>query len=177
MQSSFRALTDTEIETAKKIFGNSIDYQKVRIFKGIPLLPFIKTAVAPCNSIFFPRSNCPDDFTCTTESHQMWLIHELTHVWQYQNGFKPLLAGIWLALCGGYRHKKAYAYPDLESIRSFSDLNMEQQADMLAHYYAGKYLGWQNYVKQLPLFENILKEFLSNPNCKALLPSYQKQYT
>lgn len=172
----WRPLAPNEIDAARRIFGGSIDYNRVKIYRGVPLLPALNVAVAPCNRIFFPRDNCPDDFTQVAPNYQVWLIHELTHVWQYQHRFQPVLGGMMLALRGGYRRRNAYVYPPLSGIGRFADLNMEQQADLLAHYYAARYLGWPGYQAQLPAFEQVLLPFLDNPSDTALLPEYRSKW-
>ena len=102
MSKRWRRLTDNEIKMAKLIFADSIDYARVKIYQGIPCLPTMQVAVSPNGNIYFPRNNCPDDFVLASESHQIWMIHELTHVWQYQQGFKTWLGGLFLFVSGGY---------------------------------------------------------------------------
>ena len=64
-----------------------------------------------------------------------WLIHELTHVWQYQHD-APLGNVIVSAFKGNYDYggeaglRKAWADGD-----SFGDFGFEQQGDILQHYY------------------------------------------
>ena len=111
MSKRWRRLTDNEIKMAKLIFADSIDYARVKIYQGIPCLPTMQVAVSPNGNIYFPRNNCPDDFALASESHQIWMIHELTHVWQYQQGFKTWLGGLFLFVSGGYRRRRAYPYP------------------------------------------------------------------
>ena len=94
MSKRWRRLTDNEIKMAKLIFADSIDYARVKIYRGIPCLPTMQVAVSPNGNIYFPRNNCPDDFALASASYQIWMIHELTHVWQYQQGFKT-----WWADC------------------------------------------------------------------------------
>jgi hypothetical protein len=65
-----------------------------------------------------------------------WLIHELTHVWQYQQG-ASLPGMIWEALVGNYFDgdvdglRRAW-----ESGMAFDEFSTEQQADILSAYYA-----------------------------------------
>ncbi|UOO80795.1 DUF4157 domain-containing protein [Uruburuella testudinis] len=169
----WRRLGASEIAAARRLFGSSIDYSRVKIYRGIPCLPSLNVAVAPCNHIYFPRDNCPPDFTRAAPNYQIWLMHELTHVWQHQQGYRPWLGGLLLALTGGYRKRSAYVYPPLQHITRFSALNMEQQADLLAHYYAARYLDWPRYRIELPMFQTALKDFLNNPHDVSLLPSYR----
>jgi putative rhs element vgr protein len=98
------------------------------------------------------------------------MIHELTHVWQYQQGFKTWLGGLFLFVSGGYRRRRAYLYPNLSDIYHFGMLNMEQQADLLAHYYASCYLKGNIYNAQNQTFQKILKSFIDDPCQKEWLP-------
>ena len=82
MAKRWRRLTEKEIACAHQVFGEAIDYSRVKIYRGIPLLPRLKVAVAPNGHIYFPRDLCPPDFTEAEPHFQVWLIHELTHVWQ-----------------------------------------------------------------------------------------------
>ncbi|MCP1660718.1 type IV secretion protein Rhs [Neisseria perflava] len=170
MAKHWRHLTELEIAAARRIFSDGIDYPKVRIYRGIPYLPNLSVAVSPNGHIYFPRRNCPPDFVLESANHQVWLIHELTHVWQYQNGYRTWLAGLRLFALGGYFRRRAYRYPQISSICHFSDLNMEQQADMLAHYYTACYLPCSAYAPKRADFQTALSGFLENPCQKAWLP-------
>ena len=155
-------------QNGKADFADSIDYARVKIYQGIPCLPTMQVAVSPNGNIYFPRNNCPDDFALASESHQIWMIHELTHVWQYQQGFKTWLGGLFLFVSGGYRRRRAYLYPNLSDIYHFGMLNMEQQADLLAHYYASCYLKGNIYNAQNQTFQKILKSFIDDPCQKRM---------
>ncbi|VEJ21030.1 type IV secretion protein Rhs [Neisseria animaloris] len=169
----WRFLTENEIDVARKVFSDGIDYTRVKIYRGIPYAPPFKIAVSPNGNIYFPRYDCPNDFAKTEPRYQVWLIHELTHVWQYQHGYRTWFGGALLAVKGSYIKRSAYVYPRLDTIRSLSDLNMEQQADLIAHYYAARYLDWKKYAAELPLFEAVLKPFFDSPHNKSLLPKYR----
>ncbi|WP_373753212.1 type IV secretion protein Rhs [Neisseria weixii] len=173
MSKHWRRLTANEVELARRVFSDGIDYARVKIYRGIPYLPDINVAIAPNGNVYFPRQNCPADFALAGHSYQMWLIHELTHVWQHQLGFKTWWAGILLMAVGGYVRRKAYVYPPPHGIEHFSDLNMEQQADLLAHYYAARYLPHNPHSHHLPAFQTALHAFLDNPLQRQLLPRYR----
>ncbi|QEY23146.1 type IV secretion protein Rhs [Neisseria animalis] len=172
MPERWRYLTAAETEAAKHIFADGLDYGKIKIYAGIPYLPPIRTAIAPNGNIYFPRRHCPPDFILAGSTYTMWLIHELTHVWQHQQGFRPWLGGLCLSCTGAYFRRRAYVYPPPEHITDFSRLNMEQQADLIAHYYAARYLPLNAHTPQLPRLQTALAEFLSNPKQKKLLPRY-----
>ena len=168
-----RPLHADEIKLARLVFAEGIDYARVRIHRGIACLPDLPFALAPNGHIYFPRRHCPDDFSRAPAHYRVWLIHELTHVWQHQHGHRVWLGGLFLALKGGYRRRSAYVYPPLCSIGSLADLNMEQQADLIAHYYAAKFLARPPYAAELPRFQAALAGFLADPHDKALLPRYR----
>jgi hypothetical protein len=87
-------MTAREVALAQSIFRDGIDYQKVRIHKRKwwwfqPR----QITMAPDGHLWFhPKSDlfC-DDFCDRDLSLQGLFIHELVHVWQYQQGvFLPL---------------------------------------------------------------------------------------
>lgn len=172
MKPQYRSLNDSEIRAARTVFADSIDYSAVRIYRGLPFLP-LRTghAVAPCGHIYFPRHNCADDFTCGDARLTLWLIHELTHVWQWQHGFKPWLGGLLLAIRGAYFKRAAYRIPaDCRKLH-FRELNMEQQAVAVEQLFASRH-----FPRLLPpperIFRTAIDEFADHPHDSALLPSY-----
>ena len=168
--SDWRRLTENEVRMAKQVFADSIDFHRIKIYRGIPLLPNANTAIAPNGNIYFPRKHCPEDFTQAGIAYKIWLIHELTHVWQHQRGHKVWFSGLFIMLKGGYRKRKAYAYPI--PLPHINQLNIEQQADLIAHYFAATFLPKNIYTPQQPIFQTALADFLHNPHDKNLCPRY-----
>jgi hypothetical protein len=87
-------MTAREIALASSVFGNAIDYAKVRIHKRKWWwFQPSKITMAPDGHLWFhPDSDlfC-DDFCDRDLSLQGLFIHELVHVWQHQRGiFLPL---------------------------------------------------------------------------------------
>ena len=82
-----RSLTPGEIALAKSIFGEAIDYSKVRMVhrKWWPFHPR-NAAMAPTGNIHFhPQgSTWSEDFSKEPLHTQGFFIHEMTHVWQAQ---------------------------------------------------------------------------------------------
>src|SRR5689334_2383100 len=82
-----RPLTSGEIELARSVFGNAIDYPSVRMVRRRwwPFQPR-NVAMAPTGSIHFPPHSdlWSDDFAREPLGKQGIFIHELTHVWQSQ---------------------------------------------------------------------------------------------
>ena len=103
-----RSLTEFERGEAKKIFGNRLKYDQIKIFEGAGLpnllddigrfmkqMPRreinVKNAITLGNNCFFGREIKTDEIKPGTTSltkaqvaEMSWLIHELTHAWQYQ---------------------------------------------------------------------------------------------
>ena len=125
-----RPLTDGEIEIARSVFGDAIDYAPVRLFKGKwwPFHPR-NAAMAPNGHIYFhPHAGgWSEDFARETLHRQGFFIHEMTHVWQAQKGgrfFLPLM-----------RHPFCrYSYA-LVPGKPFRRYGLEQQAELVRHRY------------------------------------------
>lgn len=167
-----RSLSQQEIQLVQSIMGNAIDWSKVQIADGTWWLVHPHAAITSGNTIVFPRKHYQQDFVHSNLTNQAWLLHELVHVWQYQHGFPILLAGIFLAIKGGYYRARAYRYPDLAKIEKFSQLNMEQQARIVQHYFLAKN-GDLNHQKNLPHFRRLLLPLFQHPHSCFLLPSFR----
>jgi len=123
-----RGLTPGEIELARSVFGDAIDYSKVRLFKGKwwPLHPR-SAAMAPMGNIYFhPEGEVwSEDFSKETLGRQGLFIHEMTHVWQAQTRgrfYLPLM-----------RHPFCKYDYRLEPGRPFDRYGLEQQAEIVRH--------------------------------------------
>ena len=85
---SCRPLTPGEIELAKTVFGDTINYRTVKIFtRPYMMLPAGDNAVTPNGNIFladdFYHSS---DFSKEAPFKQALFIHEMAHVHQDHNG-------------------------------------------------------------------------------------------
>ena len=126
--SASRPLTPGEIELARSVFGDAIDYPKVRMVrrKWWPFQPQ-SVAMAPMGNIHFhPHSDLwSDDFAKEPLHRQGLFIHELTHVWQSQTRGRFYLPLMRHPFC-------RYAY-QLEDGRQFDRYGLEQQAEIVRH--------------------------------------------
>ncbi|MBI2234865.1 MAG: hypothetical protein HYU57_07795 [Micavibrio aeruginosavorus] len=130
---SCRPMTAGEIALARPLFGDSIDYAKVRIFNRESFLPGNAGTVARAsrNNLFlgekmgeyrrdFGAAVRPSATGAALESdHAGDFVHELTHVWQYQNGVPQ-----------GKSKSLSYDFDIGEKAR-FLDYNSEQQAEIM----------------------------------------------
>lgn len=123
---SLRRLTAGERALAAEMFGEGLDAGGVRIL-ALPV--WNRAFVAGPGLIVWPARTVRADFAAseTPLSVQAVFMHELTHVWQAQNGVQLLLA----KLKAGDSHA-SYAY-DLSAGPEFAALNIEQQAMVVEH--------------------------------------------
>ena len=123
-----RPLTAGEVELASSVFGEAIDYARVRLFKGKwwPFHPR-NAAMAPMGNIYFhPEGEVwSDDFSRESLGRQGFFIHEMTHVWQAQRSGRFYLPLMRHPFC-------RYAY-DLKPGKPFLRYGLEQQAEIVAH--------------------------------------------
>lgn len=99
------------------------------------------------------------------------LVHEMTHVWQYQLGYPVKRVRV-------PRPNMSYAYA-LTTGKRLCDYNMEAQGNLLADYFLVKYRNSQQYLYEskylyhpnvLPLYERALAHFVANPSDISNLP-------
>jgi len=93
-QAQDRPLTTGEIALARSIFGGAIDYTRVKVHAR-KWWPFQhkRIAMAPDGNLWFnPKGElyC-DDFCDRVIDLQGLFIHEMTHVWQHQQGINLIL--------------------------------------------------------------------------------------
>lgn len=123
-----RFLTSGEIALARPIFGDAIDYSRVRLVRG-KWWPFQlpRSAMAPMGNIYFhpDGGGWSEDFSKEPLRNQGFFIHEMTHVWQAQKGGRFYLPLARHPFCK-YRYE---IVPD----RRFSRYGLEQQAEIVRH--------------------------------------------
>ncbi|MFC3440739.1 vgr related protein [Sphingobium rhizovicinum] len=144
-----RPLSAAEIAMARGMFGDAIDYGAVRIVrrKWAFFQPRTVT-MAPRGAIHFhPRGDAYCDcFASADRSWQGHLIHELVHVWQYQQGVNLILR----------RHPFCrYSY----TIRpgwTLDRYGIEQQAEIVRHVFLLRQGATIAGAPPLPTLESIL---------------------
>jgi hypothetical protein len=129
-----RPLTVGEIALARSIFGDAIDYSRVRMLKGKwwPLHPR-NAAMAPSGHIYFHpyAGGWSDDFAREPLGRQGFFIHEMTHVWQAQKAGRFYLILMRHPFC-------RYSYA-LKPGKPFERYGLEQQAEIVAHAFLGQH--------------------------------------
>ncbi len=116
-----RRLTPGEALLAAGVFGVAIDLDRVRLARWPMSFGMV------LGSLIFLPPGAPDDVAEAGARMRAWLLHELTHVWQFQT--RPcwtLKSWAGVLLSGGYG-------PGLPGYRlaarwDWEELNLEQQA-------------------------------------------------
>lgn len=128
-----RPLTPHELEIVRPIFGSSINFDAVRVVKGY----FANAPTTLGNHVRISLDSKFDDST---------LVHELTHVWQYQThgtGYisNSMCAQIAGAIGSGSRNAAYEIHPSqLHALASFAELSAERQARTVEHYFVSTLL-------------------------------------
>jgi len=171
---SERSLASGEETLAKKIFKSSITYSKVKIHNEKYIF------VQPDNSGMTPNGEIyvdgiyKNDYSLESYSLKAFFIHEMVHVWQYQNN---VLSPIWSAIGEffeeGFRYDNAYKYK-LEQGKDLVDYDIEQQASIIEDYYRithekkhpvkGHLQNTEALPKLIKLYKSVLAKFLANPS-------------
>lgn len=170
-----RPLTQGEISLARQVFKTSITYPLVLIHNE-PYAFFQpnRSGMTPNGEIYIKGKNIySNDYSKTIPQLKAFYIHEMVHVWQYQNKIlRPISAAISESISNGFDYQKAYEY-ELDSTFDLTDYKIEQQAAIIEDYY------WYciikipsphariknkitNYAKTIEL-KTVLQNFLQNP--------------
>lgn len=135
-----RPLTEAEIAYVRRIYGDSIDYSQVRMTSDHWLSTGAPKVIG--NTVYM-RSDWggpmfKEDGSLTTSGRHL-LMHEMGHIWQYQNGGHAYIGDALWAMFeswretgsrnGAYRWRDAY-----DEGLEWKDWNPEQQATAIEDY-------------------------------------------
>ncbi|NNG99341.1 type IV secretion protein Rhs [Acinetobacter sp. ANC 5414] len=124
-----RKLTLGEKQLAQSVFGTHLQLDAIRIVAHRAVLK--NYAISPNGHIYFNPKNWCEDFSKLSLAKQSWLIHEMTHVWQIQQGLAVVRKAIF---------DRKYRYV-LEQGKLFLQYGIEQQAQMVQDYFIKKSRG------------------------------------
>jgi len=124
-----RPLTPGEADLARGAFGDALNLGPIRF---LPAPPPLSRAFVPGrwfgrDWIVWPRATLPADIAVAPLKLQATFVHELTHVWQAQQGVNLLTGKIRAGDRPG-----SYEYP-VGMDCSWGGLNIEQQAMVVEH--------------------------------------------
>lgn len=153
-----RPLTLREIHLARSVFGNSIDYHKVRIDEK-SWIGCRRYHIAYVGFHFINAWGALDE---------RLFIHEMVHVWQYQQfGSVYIPRALW-----AQNTKEGYNYGGIAALEKalllgldFRSFNYEQQGDIVSDYFClknGMTPRWCfRDMRYLPVFEKVMAVFQS----------------
>jgi hypothetical protein len=123
-----RGLNEHETAELRKVYGDSLDYSRIKVHDNLPDGGFWRNdrATSIGNEIYLPESD-KDPST---------LVHEAAHQWQYQNGGPAYItrAGAAQGDEHGYDWRQATSQG-----KSWAQLNPEQQAQLVQDAYRAGY--------------------------------------
>jgi hypothetical protein len=168
-----RSLNSIELAEVKAVFGAGLNLDRIRVREETSVgnwvgdigarlrgrQPPTGNAITVGDISYFPgalvTSNTNDPMWLT---HMGWLMHELTHQWQYQhNGiiylFQAMFAPTYVYEAPGQRPSDAVKELS-EKGKKFGDFNREQQGDVVRDYYFAlkqneDVSGWDKYLAEL----------------------------
>ncbi|MCK6550393.1 DUF4157 domain-containing protein [Myxococcota bacterium] len=121
-----RRLTDDEIATLRAVYGDSIDYEQVRIKEGpAGLWSLNDRPFTHGNTIYLKEAELTDEL----------LVHEMAHVWQHQNGGTDYMSEALMSQWWGHGYDWQVSVPGTP----WSELEPEQQAELLEDAFASGY--------------------------------------
>lgn len=128
-------MTRGEIDMARTVFGDAIDYHRVLIkTKALPGRSHAYNGIIRINAREYQA-----DYSLASQKNRATFIHELAHIWQEQKNVNVVGSAIDLFFQGGYSNKSsAYRYGDIRAIDRLSRLNIEQQATIVEHFYLAR---------------------------------------
>jgi hypothetical protein len=123
-----RKLTAAEVGQLKRVFGDSVDYGKIRVKEGSSglLTAFSDRPWCMGNTIYLPKPSKDPAKRMST------LVHETVHVWQHQHaGTTYLSSSIYGQTAGdGYDYNKG-----IREGKRFDQLSAEHQAKFIQRAY------------------------------------------
>ena len=171
---SVRLLRAAELAEVEKVFASGLDVTRVRVNEGSPLPNMIgrigaalRGAKPPENNAITLGNTCYFPVTLVTDQPQhpnwlrdmAWLMHELTHAWQYQHdGIRYLYEAVFKSPMYQYTPEGEAQGDALKGFskagKVFRDFNREQQGDIVRDYYFfltqnADVSAWDPYLKEL----------------------------
>lgn len=130
-----RSLTEVEKQLLRGVFGEGISYGPVRLARMAGVIAGINGSRA---FVLGNTLNLPSvDYDALVRGERTWLlVHECTHIWQYQHhGWGYVAEALWAQGFGdGYDYVKA-----LRAGTPWRKMNPEQQAQLIQDAYWGRY--------------------------------------
>jgi len=124
-----RGLTHAEVALACSVFGTQLQTDTVRLVACRWVLRGY--AISPNGHVYFHPDDWREDFAQADLNTQSWLIHELVHVWQVQQGMAVLRRALF---------DRRYRYQLVQG-KPFLSYGIEQQAQIVQDYFVRRIRG------------------------------------
>jgi hypothetical protein len=148
-----RRLTPGEVELARETFGDSINYKNIKVFTRRAVSDFVGNSVARMwnHNLYAIHEDVqvPDYSASDSLYVRQTYLHEMTHVWQYENDPKFLESGLFDLLRHDFDYTDLYRYA-IDDHKYFNAFNFEQQAVIVETYY-GLQQEFQQKTRHLPM--------------------------
>ncbi len=126
IETAGRELAADEVAMLRSVYGDSIDYDKVRIKEGrAGIFGLGKSNFAMGDTIYLINDNPSDGL----------LVHEMAHVWQHQNGGTDYMREALVSQNWG----KGYDWEQSVPTTPWADLEPEQQAEFMEDLFQSGY--------------------------------------
>ena len=131
-----RGITTGEYLLIKDVFKETVRYDAIRCDQNKANIGGKGNSLTPAGVIYFSTLWYCKDFSQAPDGFQKWLfVHEMMHVWQWGHNVYPVWQALGLVIAHGGIYEAAYPY-DLVPGKSLTEYNMEQQASIIADYWA-----------------------------------------
>lgn len=132
-----RSLNEPEINYAKDVYHDSLDYSVITITRGSLMSTGAPRTIG--NTIHFTDDYYVGDTMDLTEAGKLTLIHEMAHVWQYQHtGWTYAPKALWAQAKAWWHTGSRNAAYDWRSLHNagtpWADWNPEAQAEAVEDY-------------------------------------------
>lgn len=125
-----RRLTAGEVEMAREIFGDQINYNRIFITRNNS----DTTSRVMSGRMRMSRGAYADDYSRIQNPERISIyFHELVHIWQEQQGVSLVDSAVSLFFKHGGDYSKSYEYSNRDLL-NYPNLSIEQQAEILQHY-------------------------------------------
>jgi hypothetical protein len=131
-----RGLTSGERALLASLFHDSLRYDNIQVIDGKFAFQPNNVYMTPRGNIYAPGELFEADFSASGVSarRQAVFVHEITHVWQFENGMDLVAQGLAAFAKAGGSYERAYPYT-LARGRDLVDYGMEQQASIVEDYF------------------------------------------
>jgi len=132
-----RPLTPGEVALTREVFGETVNPSNVKMFNRSHMLVFGRGgAISPNGNIYIDEKEAVADYSASPYLRTLF-VHEMTHVWQYQQGRNLRIEAFQQWWKSDFKYKTIYDF-NIDAHPRFKDYNLEQQAEIMESYYSAR---------------------------------------